>query len=166
MISSLIVSNRVARYRERGPFRRRASPLASQVSRERRATTASLASVRACERCGNGDVLIRSVNKSARKRVVGEDNKCIANLKIIGAARCASRAHTVRPAANVELLNRSDSGRSFHGGLKSLFELSRYLFPGRRSSARTDRREDVLRMLVFARIDKPLLTAQLSAPDN
>lgn len=56
----------------------RASPLASQASE------------RARKQCGNGDVLIRSANKSARKRVVGEDNKCIANSKIIG-ARCASR---------------------------------------------------------------------------
>ena len=36
------------------------------------------------------DVLIRSVN-SARKWVVHEDNKCIANLKIIGTA-CFSRS--------------------------------------------------------------------------
>lgn len=67
----------------------------------------------------NGNALIRSANKSARKRVVGEDNKCIANLKIIGGVLLA---HGTADRANVQLLNRSDSGRSFHGGLKSLLE--------------------------------------------
>lgn len=51
----------------------------------------------------------------ARKRLVYEDNKCIANLKIIGTGALA--------AEYAELLNRSDSGQLFHGGLKSLLNL-------------------------------------------
>lgn len=62
------------------------------------------------------DVLIRSVN-SARKWVVYEDNKCIANLKIIGTARfsCSSHNRVIKPEWF--------AGRSFHGGLKIASQL-------------------------------------------